>query len=72
MEHPHWYINLRLLPGAELPLTLSDPTPDLVRHYDFPVPLRCRKTSDSFLLCPLHCRSLSNASPHLVKTLANR
>jgi hypothetical protein len=28
-------------------LTLSDPTSDLVRHYDFPVPLRCRKTSDT-------------------------
>jgi hypothetical protein len=28
-------------------LTLSDPTSDLVRQYDFPVPLRCRKTSDT-------------------------
>jgi hypothetical protein len=28
-------------------LTLSDPTSNLVRHYDFPVPLRCRKTSDT-------------------------
>jgi len=27
-------------------LTLSDPMSDLVRQYDFPVPLRCRKTSD--------------------------
>jgi len=26
-------------------LTLFDPTSDLVRQYDFPVPLRCRKTS---------------------------
>jgi hypothetical protein len=28
-------------------LTLSDPTSNLVREYDFPVPLRCRKTSDT-------------------------
>jgi hypothetical protein len=28
-------------------LTLSDPTSDLVRQYDFPGPLRCRKTSDT-------------------------
>jgi hypothetical protein len=28
-------------------LTLSDPTLDLVRQYDFPVLLRCRKTSDT-------------------------
>jgi hypothetical protein len=28
-------------------LTLSDPTSDLVRQYDFPVLLRCRKTSDT-------------------------
>ena len=28
-------------------LTLSDPTSDLVRQYDFPVPLRCRKTFDT-------------------------
>jgi hypothetical protein len=28
-------------------LTLSDPTSDLVRQYDFPVVLRCRKTSDT-------------------------
>ena len=28
-----------------MPLTLSDPTSDLVRQYDFPVPLRCWKTS---------------------------
>jgi hypothetical protein len=27
-------------------LTLSDPTSYLVRQYDFPVLLRCRKTSD--------------------------
>jgi hypothetical protein len=28
-------------------LTLSDPTSDLVRQYDFRVLLRCRKTSDT-------------------------
>jgi hypothetical protein len=28
-------------------LTLSDPTSNLVRQYDFPVPLRCRKASDT-------------------------
>jgi hypothetical protein len=28
-------------------LILSDPTSDLVRQYDFPVPLRCRKMSDT-------------------------
>jgi hypothetical protein len=28
-------------------LTLSDPTLKLVRQYDFPVSLRCRKTSDT-------------------------
>jgi hypothetical protein len=27
-------------------LTLSDPTSNLVRQYDFPVLLRCRKMSD--------------------------
>jgi hypothetical protein len=28
-------------------LTLSNPTSDLVRQYNFPVLLRCRKTSDT-------------------------
>jgi hypothetical protein len=28
-------------------LSLSDPTSDLVRQYDFPVLFRCRKTSDT-------------------------
>jgi hypothetical protein len=33
-------------------LTLSDPTSDLVRQYDFPVLLRCRKTYDTvFVAC---------------------
>jgi hypothetical protein len=30
---------------VETVLTLSDPTSDLVRQYNFPVLLRCRKTS---------------------------
>jgi hypothetical protein len=33
--------------GPKSFLTLSDPTSNLVRQYDFPVPLRCRKTSDT-------------------------
>ena len=61
-----------IFPEVTGSLTLSDPTSDLVRHYDFPVPLRCRKTSDTFLLRPLRCRSLSDAFPHVVRTLANR
>jgi hypothetical protein len=37
-----------LLPIKEvLGLTLSDPTSNLVRQYDFPVPLRCRKKYDT-------------------------
>jgi hypothetical protein len=32
--------------GVRAILTLSDPTSDLVQHYDFPVPLQCRKMSD--------------------------
>jgi hypothetical protein len=53
-------------------LTLSDLTSDLIRHYDFPVPLRCRKTSHVFSLHPLRCRSVSDAFPRVVQTLANR
>ena len=56
-------------------LTLSDPTSDLIRHYDFPIPLRCRVTSDTFFfafVCPLRCRSLSETFPHVVWTLANK
>jgi hypothetical protein len=37
-------------------LTLSNPTSDLLRQYDFPVLLRCRKTSDRAFVafvCPL-------------------
>jgi hypothetical protein len=53
-------------------LTLSDPTSDLVWHYDFPVPLQWRKTSDTFFfvtfVLPLRCRSLSDAFPHVVWT----
>jgi hypothetical protein len=38
-------------------LTLSDPTSDLVRQYDFPVLLRCRKTSETVFVA--FVRSLS-------------
>jgi hypothetical protein len=38
-------------------LTLSDPTLNLIRHYDFPVPLRCQKTSDTIFVA--FVRSLS-------------
>jgi hypothetical protein len=31
-------------------VTLSDPTSDLVRQYDFPVLLRCRKMSDTVIV----------------------
>jgi hypothetical protein len=53
-----WYRNLKdyklnnvmlfekRIVGREV-LTLSDPTSKLVIHYDFPVPLRCRETSDT-------------------------
>jgi hypothetical protein len=54
-------------------LTLFDPTSNLVRQYDFPLPLRCRKMSDTFLLRLFaRCRSLSDAFPHVVRTLSNR
>jgi hypothetical protein len=48
-------------------LTLSDPTSDLVRQYDFPVLLRCRKTSDTVFVAfvrPLseHVRRFSTCS----------
>jgi hypothetical protein len=42
-------------------LTLSDPT----QHYDFPVPLRCRKTSNTFLLRLWPARSAVGACPTL-------
>ena len=67
LQWPRFVITIRAYT-----LTLSDPTSDLVRHYDFPVPLLCWKTSDTFLLCPLRCRSLSDAFPHVARTLANR
>jgi hypothetical protein len=54
-------------------LTLPNPTSGLVRQYDFPVPLRCRKMSDMVLLRLFaQCRSLSDAFPRVVRTLANR
>jgi hypothetical protein len=44
------YLHCFMLIYTKLLLTLSDPTSDLVRQYDFPVLLRCRKTSDTVLL----------------------
>jgi hypothetical protein len=41
---------------VSLSLTISDLMSNLVRQYDFPVPLRCRKTSDTgfvAFVCPL-------------------
>ena len=42
-------------------LTLSDPTSDLVRRYDFPVLLWCRKTSDTVFVA--FVRPLSEPVP---------
>jgi hypothetical protein len=46
----HWFSvapsRMFWLQGPTDFLTLSDPTSNLVRQYDFPVPLQCRKTSD--------------------------
>ena len=56
------HLDVSLLISIQI-LTLSDPTSDLVRHYDFPILLRCRVTSDTFFFAfvrPLHCRSLSD------------
>jgi hypothetical protein len=36
-----------LICHQSIALNLSDPTSNLVRQHDFPVPLRCRKTSDT-------------------------
>jgi hypothetical protein len=67
-----YFQNTRTINGHHT-LTLSDPTSDLVRQYDFPVLLRCRKTSDTVLLRLFaRCWSLSDAFPHVVRTLANR
>ena len=47
-------------------LTLSDPMSNLVRHYDFPILLRCRVTSDNFFFfLRLFARSAVGACPTL-------
>jgi hypothetical protein len=56
-------------------LPLSDPTLDLVRQYDFPVPLRCRKTSDTVFVAfvrPLseHVRRFSSCSTDFSQQIA--
>ena len=61
--------------GCHLLLTHSNPMSDLVRHYDFPVLLRCWVTSDTFFFAfvrPLRCRSLYDTFPHVVRTSANK
>jgi hypothetical protein len=55
--------------------TLSDPTSDLVRQYDFPVLLRCRKTSDTVYVAfvrPLseHVRRFSSCSTDFSQQIA--
>jgi hypothetical protein len=43
----HYFVSLKASMTTSRHLTLSDPTWDLVRQYDFPVLFRCRKTSDA-------------------------
>jgi hypothetical protein len=56
-------------------LTLSDPTSNLVRQYDFPVPLRCRKTSDAGFVAFVramsgHVRRFSSCSTDFIQQIA--
>jgi hypothetical protein len=56
-------------------LTLSDPTSDLVRQYDFLVSLRCRKTSDTVFvafarLLSEHVRRFSSCSTGFSQQIA--
>jgi hypothetical protein len=56
-------------------LTLSDPTSDLVRQYDFPILLRFRKTSDTVFVAfvrPLseHVRRFSSCSTDFSQQIA--
>jgi hypothetical protein len=56
-------------------LTLSDPTSNLVRQYDFPVLLRCRKMSDTVFVAfvrPLSepVRRFSSCSTHFRQQIA--
>ena len=70
MKYIKWMHNVKLTASLSicmfLPLshlTLLDPMSNLVRHYDFPILLRCRVMSDTFFfafLRPLRCRSLSD------------
>jgi hypothetical protein len=58
---------------TQLQLTLSDPTSNLSRQYDFPVPSDVVRRPTWFLLRLFaRCRSLSGAFPHIIRTLANR
>jgi hypothetical protein len=58
-----------------LSLTFSDRTSNLVRQYDFPVPLRCRKTSDTAFVAfvlPLSkpVRRFSSCSTDFIQQIA--
>jgi hypothetical protein len=66
---------LHVSPQKACALTLSDPTSDLVRQYDFPVLLRCRKTSDEVFVAfvrPLseHVRRFSSCSTNFGQQIA--
>jgi hypothetical protein len=52
------------IPRYSKHLTLSDPTSHVIRHYDFSVPLQCRKTSDTFFVA-LFARPAVGACPTL-------
>jgi hypothetical protein len=51
-----YHFNPHKIPQPEFVpiITLSDPTSDLVWQYDFPVLLRCRKTSDTGFVVFVH------------------
>jgi hypothetical protein len=67
-----WDIHVSLVTKG---LTLSDPTSDLVRQFDLPVLLRCRKTSDTVFVafvCPLSepVRRFSSCSTDFSRQIA--
>jgi hypothetical protein len=67
------FIYCCIINGVSALLTLSDPTSDLVRQYDFPVLLHVGRCLTRFLLRLFaRCWSLSDVFPHVVQTLANR
>jgi hypothetical protein len=58
------WINYRTSWTTSWTLTLSDPMSDLVQHYDFPVPLRCCKMSDTLFCCVFSPAPLSEPVQH--------